>query len=235
MDSLIHFHSNFILAIKENDFEAFKELLPFIQNLNEVDQIGNTPLHNVLVHGRPEMIPLLLDRGSDPNHPNEIGKTPMLLGVGMGKLDIVKLLYSYGGSLTQGDINEDSPLHYAVERDYIEIVEWLVMHGVSTEIENTQKSTPLHLGIDSYNSLTYLLEQGANPNSQDNLGWTALHFAAHANEVEIGKKLMRWGADIHLCNFKGETPLDTARQYQNHEMVNFLIKMQFLGKHHSLL
>lgn len=55
-----------------------------------------------------------------------------------------------------------------------------------------------------------LLDAGANPSAQDDLGVTPLMDAAHSGQLLMLKLLMKCGAKIHLQSRDGMTALDLA-------------------------
>jgi uncharacterized protein len=55
-----------------------------------------------------------------------------------------------------------------------------------------------------------LLRTAADPNAQDDDGWTALHFAAQSNSVTCARALLAAGARVDLRDSHGNTPLSTA-------------------------
>ncbi len=70
-----------------------------------------------------------------------------------------------------------------------------------------------------------LLEAGADVNQRDNTGFTALHWAAMTNKLEVAKLLLRKKADINAREYQYQlTPLDVAKSRQFKDMVDFLIK-----------
>lgn len=73
---------------------------------------------------------------------------------------------------------------------------------------------PLHFAAwfnGNPDSVTAMLEFGADPNSPDKLGRTPLHDAAEYNEnAAISKSLMEAGADLHALDDFGRTLLHLA-------------------------
>ena len=57
---------------------------------------------------------------------------------------------------------------------------------------------------------TLLLEAGADPNLQNNIGNTALHLAAKWDRMDSIPILVEHGASLEVENSRGETPLDVA-------------------------
>jgi ankyrin repeat protein len=56
-----------------------------------------------------------------------------------------------------------------------------------------------------------LLENGANPNTKDNNGWTPLHWAAFKDYVDVVRVLLERGADPWIADNGGHIPLDYAK------------------------
>ncbi|MDX1614897.1 MAG: ankyrin repeat domain-containing protein [Candidatus Promineifilaceae bacterium] len=57
---------------------------------------------------------------------------------------------------------------------------------------------------------TLLLEAGADPNLQNDIGNTALHQAAKWARTETIPILVEHGASLDIENMRGETPIDVA-------------------------
>lgn len=59
----------------------------------------------------------------------------------------------------------------------------------------------------------FLLSLGANPNEQDDTGWTAMHQVGLSGAYDLIDPLLKRGADINAEDNKGQTPLDFAISY----------------------
>ncbi len=85
-----------------------------------------------------------------------------------------------------------------------------------TPSANAMRVTPLHSAMatrrpDAAAGIARsLLAQGADPNRQQEGGWTPLHAAAKSGDPELVSLLLEHGADRHLANDTGQTPLDLA-------------------------
>jgi ankyrin repeat protein len=53
-----------------------------------------------------------------------------------------------------------------------------------------------------------LLDRGGNPNFQDSSGWSAIHNACYYGHLELVLLLIRYGGNVHLKSYLGQTPLD---------------------------
>ncbi|MHB2025675.1 MAG: ankyrin repeat domain-containing protein [Elusimicrobiota bacterium] len=69
-----------------------------------------------------------------------------------------------------------------------------------------------------------LIAQGADPNSSDLAGRTALYWAADQGDLKMTKLLVRAGANVNLAAQDGQTPLDRASLRVHAEVMRYLIK-----------
>jgi len=70
-----------------------------------------------------------------------------------------------------------------------------------------------------------LIEANADVNYRDGRGFTALHWAAHTNKLDcrnIVKLLFKNGADSTIEDNNGNTPATTARERNNHKVLELL-------------
>jgi ankyrin repeat protein len=70
----------------------------------------------------------------------------------------------------------------------------------------------------------YLLDNKANPNISDKMGYVPLHWAAKNGNVKIGKLLLKNKASINPRGEYGRTPLDMAVRHHQVEFVKLLLK-----------
>jgi len=67
--------------------------------------------------------------------------------------------------------------------------------------------------------IALLLKHGADINSADKKGMTALHYAVQnfynyrKEPLHLIKKLLEWGASLEVRNEKGQTPIETAQEH----------------------
>ena len=57
-------------------------------------------------------------------------------------------------------------------------------------------------------------------------GVNAIHFAAHNNDLENFKLLLKFGADINAMTDIGQTPLDVANSAYAHDIIKFIENYQ---------
>ncbi|KAL2078216.1 hypothetical protein ACEWY4_025901 [Coilia grayii] len=136
--------------------------------VNVADLWKFTPLHEAAAKGKYEICKLLLQHGADPTKKNRDGHTALDL-VKDGDTDITDLLRG------------DAALLDAAKKGCLARVKKLCSPAnVNCRDTQGRHSTPLHLAA-GYNNLEvaeYLLQHGADVNSQDKGGLIPLHNAA---------------------------------------------------------
>lgn len=71
--------------------------------------------------------------------------------------------------------------------------------------------------------VSLLLEYGADPNSQDLIGETALHLAVDNSDWEIAELLLQYKAEPNCMTVDGETPLHHSAFIGDKKMMNLLL------------
>ncbi|XP_016145488.1 tankyrase-2-like [Sinocyclocheilus grahami] len=136
--------------------------------VNMADLWKFTPLHEAAAKGKYEICKLLLQHGADPTKKNRDGNTP---------LDLVK----DGDTDIQDLLRGDAALLDAAKKGCLSRVKKLCTPD-NVNCRNTQgrHSTPLPLaaGYNNQEVAEYLLQHGAEVNSQDKGGLIPLHNAA---------------------------------------------------------
>jgi hypothetical protein len=110
-----------------------------------------------------------------------------------------------------------APLHLACAFAGPETVKLLLEHGAHAHqvSHNAQRNQPLHAAImlgESAETVRLLLEAGANVNATEAGGFTPLHQAAAAGNLEILAVLLENGARRDMRCDQGKLPGDYARE-----------------------
>lgn len=119
---------------------------------------GTTPLLRAAKAGDVPAMKILLAAKADVNLPTRAGITPLMAAAGMGSKE------------------EDATGRYKTEEDAIESIGLCLKAGADINVGNGQGQTALHaaaqMGFDKV--VTFLAANGANVNTKDRRGYTAL-------------------------------------------------------------
>ncbi len=186
------------------------------------DQDGRTPLHLASLFNCTEIAQMLLERKANVNVQDTWGNTPLTLAVsGNERFDMVKLLLSYGANpniLNQECL--DALMNFGNASDYdFETFKILVEYGADIfHITSEDQLSLLHVLYHPMSKemqdqiieiIQFLLKKGLGINRQSDLG-TPLIISAYWGQEKITAFLLQQGADISLCNAKGDTALHSV-------------------------
>lgn len=116
---------------------------------------------------------------------------------------------------------------FAASAGDLTVLKTVVNAGASVNYHDDIGITVLMDGISSQKPqvVEYLIEKGANVDSKDNEGLTVFHFASLASNVEILNALAKKSImNIDALSIHGESPLMTAMQKMNPDIINFYIE-----------
>jgi len=153
---------------------------------NRLNRLGATPFFLASKSNDTEAMQVLLDAGADPLVPNADGTTALMVAAGVA-------VFNPG---------EDGGTEPAQEAEHLRAVTMLVDLGHDVNAVNYRGETPLHgAAFRGANSVVrYLVEQGADLDARNHLGYSALAIAAgftytdtykqQAETARLLKKLM---------------------------------------------
>ncbi|KAJ6248444.1 ada2a-containing complex component 3 [Anaeramoeba flamelloides] len=121
-------------------------------------------------------------------------------------------------------------LHFSAAQNRLEITKLLLEKGVDISSENRQKDTPLLVACSenhTFQTIEYLLENGADPNHANINSETALHktTTSFTMNVQIIKLLIAAGADIKRKNSYNSTFLHSILVGSNTNKIQTLMKL----------
>lgn len=198
------------------------------ENGEFVYEYGGLPLLSAVTGYAPNVVELLLQKGADPNMNSAGGVLPLVAACRLGNKEIAESLLHYGADIhARQECDKAAPIHWAVYGGNRGTVELLCERGAMLETlwlnpddVSAEPRTPLMLVVTNFahpwsrtiggENLEILLGSGANINTANDLGKTALMYAAAANSAEAVKLLLGYGADAMLQDTIGQTALDKA-------------------------
>ncbi|KAM3926138.1 ankyrin repeat domain-containing protein 16 [Leptodactylus fuscus] len=200
--------NSFHIASREGDPDVINYLLDTFPDIwNTESKIKRTPLHTAAMHGCFDVVQILLERCTyDPNCKDSCGVTPFMDAVQNGHLQIAELLIEKKKvCYTAVDKMGAQAVHRAAVTGQDKSLHYLVSHlGVNVnETATSMQLSPLHYAAKEghISSLSTLLSLGANLNSQDSKGRSALHMACSGQHAGCVDFLLKRGLnDTADCN-----------------------------------
>lgn len=190
-------------------------------DVNEFDQRQFTPLHVASCFGTSSVriIELLLDAGAEIDAVTSEGATPLMLAAYRGNFAILKYLLERGAGAqlreTRGlrlldlTMNFDHPTNDAVldlllsVEPALDLEELVLVPFISAEQITFLMRAAL---LGRTNAVQILLRKGAEINTSNSSGLTALHLAFSSDgNYGIFKLLVDLGADVHSVDDEGHT------------------------------
>ena len=163
-------------AIEAGNIKYVEQLLHNndVSVLVEPDVYGQYPLHYASVHGKLDIVALLVEEaGADINCRTHTGTTPAHYAARSNRVSVLKYLLSKGADITARDAHSWTPLHYAALAGYTPTVETIIQASspssdgsavVDVDTQELHGYTPLHLAC--FNGFTdvaaVLIDAGAN-------------------------------------------------------------------------
>jgi ankyrin repeat protein len=201
--------------------------IPMILNLINIKVNMNLkcPLHLAIIHQNIEITKELLNAGADPNLQDNEGNTPIMLAAFYHNTEIADLLFNLdvnidlslknnkGWTALIAGCNNDAPAYSSNK----EIITKLISKGISINEKDNNGNTALNMLSNNINDYTkliiaILLEAGADPNIDDNIGDTPLINIARSNYITsihniISCMIMitNYGANLNHKNKDNET------------------------------
>lgn len=195
---------------------------------------GQTPLQLASLYGNAESIKLLLVGGAKLNIRDADGNTPLHIAVWYRHPENVSEILKEAPEIDAINTEGYTPLHLAVRRpDNEKAIELLLQEGADMNILDPIGRNVLLVSVGSHQKgyIGLLVSKGINIHSQDNDGNTAMHYPfinVLKNKMylpyskEFVKILMEEGADPHIKNKEGKSPMDMALEAADNELIDLL-------------
>lgn len=146
----------------------------------QIWRFHSTPVANIqtVIQCR-DIVPLLVDKGADPNIDNCAFGKPLHIACLIGSADIVNILLDTGADVNAINGYFGTPLFAAMHGEHPDVVSLLLEHGADVNYVHQAHGTPLHFAcaIDDGAMTRRLLQHGASAAMQSPAGQTALTLA----------------------------------------------------------
>ena len=185
---------------------AVARLLERGADANQTDRCGRTPLHAALMHVRAwgtRIAALLLDHGADASFASNGGDTALHMAVArdVAHPGIAKLLLDHGANIDAASNNDDhpgaTPLLVALKNEVDDVAALLLSRGANVNVADDEGTSPLMISVRCRELCTTVLDCGANTETRNKRGKSALNYAVERGTVGVVGLLLDRGADIN--------------------------------------
>uniref|UniRef100_T1ILR7 Ion transport domain-containing protein n=1 Tax=Strigamia maritima TaxID=126957 RepID=T1ILR7_STRMM len=205
--------------------------------INCKDNSGQTPLHYAAMRGNEIAARELLHcREINIEATDNQEMTPIHLAAVHGSVEIAAMLIEAGANIRCCDKNQATALHKAAMEGHIAIAKllldaaelkggWVKVAQMVSDQDDAQ-NTALHLAVDNGHCdiVKLLIQKGADVNAPRLNFIYPLHLAAVSGNLDIVKLLVTENnARIDCLNRGQETPLYRAAEYNQTDVINYLI------------
>jgi ankyrin repeat protein len=207
---------------------TMQRLLKADDNINEVDQHGQTLLSRAARMGDVQIVEMLIKTGkADINAMDQrYGETPLIGAARKGHHAIVELLLNAGANVNVRELREgETALTLAIENRDEATVRALLQQGADVNNRDHTKHTPLHTASwqGSKPVMQMLLDKGVDVDARNQEEQTPLHSACAFGHIEMVETLLNAGANIEARDEEDRTPLFFAAALGHHDIVKLLI------------
>ena len=141
----------------------------FYNQLEAVDEVGDTPLSYACMGDQYEMVEYLVGKGASVNAYHNT-RSPIQIACGKSNMKIINFLLDRGADLTIGTDSEiGTPLHWAVGENRVEVTEELLKRGANVDALNAPGLTALVLA--TANTCPAIIKLLIDHHADPKVGW----------------------------------------------------------------
>ena len=195
-------------------------------DLNFEDSDNRTALHLAVCEKLTDVVQVLIDAGADIDTVNKDGWAPLDSACKYGTLDVVKMLVEAGTGLRDTIDEGWTCLHIAACFGHTETVRYLMgLPFVDMNHRDGNNRTALCVAVDEEHTdiVQVLFDAGADIDTQNNEGWSPLHYACLTGALDVVRMLVRAGAEVRTTDNDGCTCLHGAARYGYTKTVRYLV------------
>ncbi|CAB0042510.1 unnamed protein product [Trichogramma brassicae] len=231
--TLVRQHRNIVIR------ELFKIYDRF--DVDYTDEFGYTHFHVACESGSADVVAKFLEAGQDPDClvPGTEDRPLHLAPLGNSK-QVVAALLRAGGNPNSTNVDGMTPLHMIckINDEYSLIDEFFTVgdeldQKIQVNAKDKLGNTPLHLAFmrlrSNETAAEYLLRRGADPNSINKDGLTALHVCLRKEDDSLAKTLIKICDEVGRKllfddgDEEGRTPLEVAVASLYPDLVDMLL------------
>ena len=141
---------------KKRDIAEIRQIITGVEDINQPDNDGITPLHIAAQNGNIEIVTQLLAAGANVNIADSEGTTPLYMAAFYGFIEVLEKLLNAGANVNITERFGTNPLNTAIFKGYKNIISKLIAYGgdekLLTEAQQTQYAEEIAEGILNRNT-----------------------------------------------------------------------------------
>ncbi|XP_029640464.2 protein fem-1 homolog C-like [Octopus sinensis] len=225
--------------MKENDTQRMKKFLSRYTKKQRQDIVstklnGSTILFNASNSGNFEQVCYLIqDCNADVEQRGKYGRikcTPLWIAIRRSHFSIVIMLVDYGADVNTHANGGRSALSIGCKN--VKIANFLLRRGADVNSIDELDRSCLMYSSYHLNMCCLLLSYGANISQTDMSSRSSLHFAVKRGHLKIVELFVVNGADLHLEDVQGNTPLQLASLKCRMAITEYLIQTNDYSPEH---
>jgi ankyrin repeat protein len=224
------------LTPDQNSLWGFAEFGPIQQvqdllekqhiNPNFINRALGSPLYAAITNDHLDIATILLDRGAQPDLGNNYDETPLMVAARKADPAALELLLAHGAKPNAQDKAGRTALSNALAVEKLDNAKLLAEAGAvlppATVLSDLMQDGATETG--KIDVLRFLLDHGANPDTQDRNDNPMLRDAIHNNQTGAAALLLDHGAAVEWRGKYGSGPLlDDAASESGPEIVKLLL------------
>jgi ankyrin repeat protein len=191
------------------------------QHLNALGGEDGYPLVAALHGGHIRVAELLFQHGANVDAQGRDKQTPLHRALEWPKnyaVGATRFLLKHGANVNAQREDLSTPLHLAAAREDFEVAQMILQGGGDNEksLHRMPKRSFPRSEDNRVNLVQLLLEHGAEVNSQNERGATALHNASRVWNLAAARALVDHGANVNAKDNHGQTPLHRVSEEEDY-------------------
>uniref|UniRef100_A0A2I3S1L8 Retinoic acid induced 14 n=1 Tax=Pan troglodytes TaxID=9598 RepID=A0A2I3S1L8_PANTR len=167
---------------------------------------------------------LLGKKGASATKHDSEGKTAFHLAAAKGHVECLRVMVTHGVDVTAQDTTGHSALHLAAKNSHHECIRKLLQSKCPAESVDSSGKTALHYVKSKSEFIChFLLDHGADVNSRNKSGRTALMLACEIGSSNAVEALIKKGADLNLVDSLGYNALHYSKLSENAGIQSLLL------------
>ncbi|PFX12027.1 Ankyrin-2 [Stylophora pistillata] len=196
-------------------------------SVDSKDEMGRTPLINLVLNGNIQAVKGLIKRGADPSLMDNHGWSLLHFAAYCGDPHVINLILTHVPGIESKAANGATPLLIAVCHGKLQGVKYLLERGANPLTKNNNGQDALFFassrGSDVLDLLLSHVANGFSVDSKDAMGRTPLTIATGNGNVQAVNGLIKRGADPSLMNNHGWSTLHFAAHCGDPHMIDLML------------